>query len=451
MSEQVTSSPAVIPAVAGGETEDARERRVFSQVTWRLIPFIFIGYVIAYLDRVNINFAATSMQADLGMSDTVFGVGSALFFIGYALFEIPSNLILQRIGARIWIARIMIVWGIVSMAMMMVRGTTSFYILRVILGIAEAGFFPGMVLYLTYWVPARQRAKTGAFFMAAIPVAMMLGAPVSEALLGLHGHSLFGTPLRGWQWLFLVEGLPAVLLGIFALFWLTDRPEQAGWLAPDDRHWLSEEMNRERNARASHVHTHAFKALANPKVLVLCLFYFLNNTATYGVFFFLTKILKETSGYSGWGLVAITMFVFSTALVGMVLIGRHSDHTGERKKHVAACALTAAAGLLLVTWFTDNVAVIILGFVLSQVGQRSILGPFWAIPSMFLGSAAAATGIATINALGNLGGALGPSLMGYLRDWSAGYKVGLSVLAAALILEALLVLSLRLPEKDRPT
>jgi MFS transporter, ACS family, tartrate transporter len=451
MNEGTASSSTMIPAVAGEDVVDERERRVFGQVTWRLVPFIFIGYVIAYLDRVNIGFAAINMQRDLGMSDTIFGYGSALFFIGYALFEIPSNLILQRVGARIWIARIMIVWGLVSMAMMFVTGTSSFYALRVVLGIAEAGFFPGMILYLTYWVPARQRAKTGALFMTAIPVAMLLGAPISEALLKLHGASLLGRTLHGWQWLFLVEGLPAVVLGLAALFWLTDRPEQAAWLAPADRQWLSEEMNRERAARATHVHTHGLKALANPKVLLLCLFYFLNNTATYGVFFFLTKILKETSGYSGWSLVGINTIVFSIALVGMVAIARHSDRTGERKKHVAACALIAAAGLLLAGYFQENLAIFILGFVLSQVGQRSILGPFWAIPSMFLGASAAATGIASINAVGNLGGALGPSLMGYLRDASSGYTLGLTVLAAGLIAEALLVLSLRLPEKDQPT
>jgi ACS family tartrate transporter-like MFS transporter len=332
-----------------------------------------------------------------------------------------------------------------------VHGATSFYVLRIALGIAEAGFFPGMVLYLTYWIPARHRARTGALFMTAIPVAMMVGAPISKALLDLDGLALFGRPLHGWQWLFLVEGLPAVFLGAFALLRLTDRPEEAAWLAPDDRQWLTEEMARERDARATHVHTHALKALTNPKVLALCFFYFLNNTATYGVFFFLNKILREASGYSGWRLVSIEMLPFAVALVGMILIGRHSDRTGERKKHVAACALTAATGLLLVTLFPDNLTMIVFAFTLSQLGQRALLGVFWAIPPMFLGAAAAATGIATINAVGNLGGALGPSLMGYLWDASAGYTLGLSLLAVALIGEAVIVLSLRLPERDRPT
>jgi MFS transporter, ACS family, tartrate transporter len=448
----MVSSSALLQAVVGTSgLEDGRERRVLGQVTWRLIPFIFIGYVIAYIDRVNIGFAARSMQADLGLSNTAFGHGAALFFIGYALFEIPSNLILQRVGARVWIARIMIVWGLVSMGMVFVTDTMSFYVLRVLLGIAEAGFFPGMILYLTYWIPARQRAKTGALFMTAIPIAMMVGPWVSEALLTLDGRALFGWTLQGWQWLFLVEGLPAVLLGILAFVWLTDRPEKAHWLAPDDRAWLSEEMNRERAAKGAHAHTGALQALGNPKVLLLCLFYFLNNMATYGVFFFLPKILAEASGYTGMKLAAISSLPFMVALVGMVLIGRHSDRTGERKWHVAACALTAAGGLLLATLFPHNLPLIVFSFALSQLGQRAILGVFWAIPPMFLGGAAAAAGIATINAVGNLGGYFGPDLMGRLRDVSSGYSIGLWVLAAGLIAEALLVLSLRLPSPSPGT
>jgi MFS transporter, ACS family, tartrate transporter len=442
----MVGSSALLQALIGTSgLEDERERRVFGQVTWRLVPFMFLGYVIAYIDRMNIGFAARSMQADLGLTDTAFGRGAGLFFIGYCLFEIPSNLILERVGARIWIARIMIVWGLVAMAFVFAQGVWSFYVLRILLGVAEAGFFPGMILYLTYWMPARQRAKSGALFMTAIPIAMIITPWVSEALLQLDGHALFGWTLQGWQWLFLVEGFPAVVLGVAALFWLTDRPEQAHWLAPEDREWLAAEMNAERAARARQSPAHGLKALANPKVLVLCLFYFLNNMATYGVFFFLPKILAEASGYTGSKLAAITSLPFIIALVGMVLIGRHSDRTGERKWHVAVCAFTAAGGILLATQFPDNVPMIVLSFALSQLGQRAILGVFWAIPPMFLGGAAAAAGIATINAVGNLGGYLGPDLMGRLRDMSSGYTIGLSVLAAGLIVEALLVLSLKLP------
>jgi MFS transporter, ACS family, tartrate transporter len=423
------------------------ERRVLKQVVRRLVPFIFLCYVIAYIDRVNIGFAASSMQRDLGMSNTVYGIGGGLFFFGYFLFEIPSNLLLERVGARIWIARIMVVWGLVSMAMMFVVGKWSFYGLRVLLGLAEAGFFPGMILYLTYWIPARERAKTGALFMLGIPAAMLIGAPISEALLSLDGVG----GLQGWQWLFLVEGLPAVILGIVALFYLTDRPEKAHWLSAPDREWLSKEMARERADSAARRHVSFAAALKDPKMLVLCLFYFLNNTATYGVFLFLPKILREASGYSGWKLIGLNTPIFAVAMVGMVLIGRHSDRTGERKKHVAVCALLAAAGLMLAAAFQRSVPLIVLSFILSQLGQRSLLGPFWAIPPIFLGGTAAAAGIALINSVGNLGGQVGPTVMGWLRDGSQGYAGGLLVLAGGLVLEALVILSLKLPARQETT
>jgi MFS transporter, ACS family, tartrate transporter len=422
---------------------EEREQRVFKRVVGRLVPFMFLCYVVAYIDRVNIGFAADQMQKDLGMSNSVYGFGAGLFFLGYFLFEIPSNLILERVGARRWIARIMIVWGIVSMAMMFVVGKWSFYSLRVLLGLAEAGFFPGMILFLTYWIPARERAKTGALFMMAIPIAMLVGAPLSEGLLKLDGVG----GLHGWQWLFLVEGLPAVVLGLAALRFLTDRPEKAEWLAADDREWLSREMERERSQRLAGQHASGFAALRDPKMAVLCAIYFLNNMATYGVFLFLPKILREASGYSGLRLAAITSLPFVGALVGMILIGRHSDRTGERKKHVAACAMLASIGLAMAAAFQNSVPMIVLSFMLSQVGQRSILGPFWSIPPLLLGGTAAAAGIALINSVGNLGGWAGPHIMGWLRDTSPGYSTGLLVLSAGLIVEAVLALSLRLPSR----
>jgi ACS family tartrate transporter-like MFS transporter len=424
-------------------TPDPRERRVLGQVIRRQIPFIFLCYVVAYIDRVNIGFAASDLQRDLGIGDAAYGLGGGLFFLGYFLFEIPSNLILERVGARLWIARIMIVWGIVSMAMMLVEGVWSFYAIRVLLGLAEAGFFPGMVLYLTYWIPARERARAGALFMTAAPVAMMIGAPVSEALLELDG--MLG--LRGWQWLFVLEGLPAVVLGLVALRWLTDRPEKADWLAPDDRAWLSAEMERERASRDARQHGSALRSVLSPKVALLCSIYFANALATYGIFLFLPKILGEASGFRGMKLSAIVAIPFAAALVGMILIGRHSDRTRERKWHVAACALTAAAGLVLAALFQRNVPLIVLSFALSQVGQRAVQGVFWAIPPIFLGGSAAAAGIAMINAIGNLGGFVGPSVVGRLRDVSTGYAPALLFIAGALVVEALLVASLRLPRR----
>lgn len=348
-----------------------------SRVVRRLIPFIFLSYVVAYVDRVNIGFAAADLQRDLGLSDWAYGLGAGLFFLGYFAFEIPSNLILERIGARIWIARIMIVWGLVSMGTMFVTGETSFYVARVLLGLAEAGFFPGMILYLTYWIPRTDRARANAWFMTAAPVAMIVGAPVSAALLALDGW----LGLRGWQWLFLIEGLPAVILGVAALFYLTDRPEQATWLSPDERAWLSGVMSRERAERAQHQQAGSeLQSLLSGRVWLLSIAYFLNALVTYGVFLWLPRILRDVSGFSGFRLSAITAVPFVAALVGMVLIGRHSDRTGERKWHVVACALTAATGLVLATVFQNSWPLIVLSFMLSQIGQRSVISVFWAIP-----------------------------------------------------------------------
>jgi MFS transporter, ACS family, tartrate transporter len=420
--------------------------RVLQKVTRRLIPFIFLSYVVAYLDRVNIGFAAKQMQADLGLTNHVYGIGAGLFFLGYFLFEIPSNLILERVGARRWIARIMIVWGLVSMAMMFVVGQQSFYAMRVLLGLAEAGFFPGVILYLTYWIPARERARNSALFMMAAPVAMLVGAPVSGLLLEMHGW----LGLRGWQWLFLVEGLPAVVLGALALRVLTDRPEQATWLMPPERTWLIEEMARERASQSAHQHKGVLESLMSGKVWLLNIVYFLNTTVTYGIFLWLPTILADATGYSGLRLSLITAIPFAFAIAGMVIIGKHSDRTGERKGHVAACALVAALGLLLAVQFQDSVPLIVLSFALCQIGQRAIMPTFWAIPPIFLGGSAAAAGIALINAVGNLGGYVGPSVMGWLRDLTGGYSRGLLVLAAALAVEAIIVMTIRLPKRDAP-
>ena len=425
----------------------AEQRAVIARVTRRLVAFAFVCYVVAYVDRVNIGFAAAALQRDLHLSDTAYGIGGGLFFLGYCLFEIPSNLLLERFGARRWIARIMIGWGFVSMATMFVTGIGTFYAARVVLGIAEAGFFPGMVLYLTYWIPAAERARTGALFMMAAPIAIIVGAPVSEAILSLHEYG----GLAGWQWLFLLEGAPAVVLGVLALRILTDRPEQAQWLDARQREWLAATMAAERAARAQHGHASMFAAFASPKVWRLSAIYFLNTLVTYGVFLWLPKILRDLSGSAGWRLTVITAIPFTCALAGMILVGRHSDRTGERKRHVAACALIAATGLIVGAAFTDNLPLLVLSFAFSQVGQRSVMSVFWSIPPMVLGGTAAAAGIALINAIGNLGGFVGPSVMGWLRDTTGGYGGGMLVLAAGLIVAAVLVMTMDLPPEPRVT
>jgi ACS family tartrate transporter-like MFS transporter len=422
------------------------ERTAVARAIRRLVPFLFLCYLVAYVDRVNIGFAATELQRDLGLSNSVYGLGAGLFFFGYCLFEIPSNLILDRVGARLWMARILVGWGLVSMSMTFITGPRSFYVVRVLLGIAEAGFFPGAVLYLTYWIPATERARAGALFMAAAPIAVIVGAPVSEALLTLDGW----LGLKGWQWLFLAEGLPAVVLGAIALVYLTDRPEHATWMPEQEREALAGCMALERAARGQSVHgVSSLHGVLNGRVLLLSTIYFLNTLVTYGVFLWLPKILRDTSGARGMTLSAVTMAPFIVALVGMVVIGRHSDRTGDRKWHVVACALTAATGLVLAAFFQHSLPLLVVSFTLSQLGQRAILSVFWAIPPQFLTGTAAAAGIALINSIGNLGGAVGPTVVGWLRDRSGGYSSGLLTLSAILLMEALFMACLRVTRRTR--
>ena len=419
------------------------DRDVLPLVTRRLIPFLFVAYVIAYVDRVNIGFAASAMQRDLGLSDSVYGTGAGLFFLGYFLFEIPSNLILQWVGARRWIARIMIVWGLVSMAMMAVTGKWSFYGMRVLLGLAEAGFFPGAILYLTYWIPARDRARNAALFMMAAPVTILIGAPLSGLLLLLDGW----LGLRGWQWLFIGEGLPAVIVGLIALVYLTDRPEQAQWLSPEARRWLSVEIARDREAAAEHGHATFVASLRSKRVWLLSAAYFLNTSVSYGIFLWLPKILEDASGLQGLRLGLVTAVPFTFALAAMVIVSRHSDRTGERKLHVAGCSLVAASGLVLAAASGQRVLLLVVSFTICQAAQRSVQPLFWAIPPLLLGGTAAAAGFALINAIGNLGGYAGPTMMGWLKEATGGYAPGMLVLAAGLVVQAGIIASLRLPPR----
>jgi MFS transporter, ACS family, tartrate transporter len=419
---------------------------VLRQVRRRLVPFAFVCYVVAYIDRVNIGFAATELQRDLGLSSAQYGLGAGLFFLGYCLFEIPSNLLLVRVGARRWIARIMIGWGLVSMATMFVTDVWSFMAARMLLGIAEAGFFPGMVVYLTYWIPAADRARTGALFMMAAPVAVIVGAPISQALLALDG----ALGLKGWQWLFLVEGLPSVVLGLAALNVLTDRPESATWLADDDRRWLAGAMARERATREAVGLTSIRRSFTSGRVWLLCTVFFLNSVVNYGMFLWLPRLLRDVTRAEGFTLSAITATPFVGALIAMVVIGRHSDRTGERRLHVAACAAVTAVGLLMAVAGQRQTWLLILGFTVAQMALRSLAAVFWAMPPQLLGGQSAAAGIALINAIGNLGGFVGPTVIGVLLDATGSYTGGLLALTGTLIVEALLVLAVRLPPADLP-
>jgi len=435
----------VLPASGITDESTARADTVLRLVRRRLIPFAFICYVVAYIDRVNIGFAARDLQRDLDLSSAEYGIGAGLFFLGYCLFEIPSNLLLERVGARRWIARIMIGWGLVSIGTMFVSDVTTFMVARVLLGIAEAGFFPGMILYLTYWIPAADRARAGALFMMAAPVAVIVGAPVSEALLKLDG----ALGLKGWQWLFLVEGMPAVVLGVLTLKVMTDGPAEATWLAPDDRRWLASTMAADREARETAGHSSTRDILGSRRFWVLCSVFFLNTVVNYGMFLWLPRLLQDVTGVRGFALSAITTLPFIGSLAAMVLVGRHSDRSGERRLHVAACAAITAAGLLLAVASQRHTWLLVLSFTVSQMALRSLASVFWAIPPQILGRRSAPAGIALINAIGNLGGFVGPSVIGILHGLTGGYTGGLLVLTVALVMEALLVLTIRLPPAPR--
>lgn len=410
------------------------ENRVLRKITLRIVPFIMILYFIAFLDRVNIGFAALTMNQELGFSPTVFGFGAGIFFIGYFLFEVPSNLILHKVGARIWIARVMITWGLVSGAMAFVQGTTSFYTLRFLLGVAEAGFFPGIILYLSYWFPAQRRAQVTAMFMAAAPLSTALGSPISGALLEMHG--LFG--FSGWQWMFVLEAVPALILGVVVLFYLTDRPEKAKWLTDEEREWLVTTMAAEQARRPQQQHQSLWRGLADRRVLALSLVYFGTSAGLYTLGIWSPQIIKSF-GMSSLEVGFINAIPAVLAVGAMIWWARHSDRRNERTWHVIAACLLAALGLVLAGIATTIVAVM-LALILVNIGISSSKPPLWSMPTLFLSGSAAAAGIATINSIGNLGGFFGPTIIGVIKQQTGSYANGLYFVAALLVLSALLVL-----------
>jgi ACS family tartrate transporter-like MFS transporter len=417
---------------------------VTAKVTRRLIPYLFLCYIVNYLDRFNISFAALEMKADLGLGDAVYGLGAGMFFAGYVTFEIPSNLILQRVGARWWIARIMVTWGVLSCCMMFVRTPANFYVLRFLLGLAEAGFLPGIIFYLTHWIPARDRARVFALFLTSTALAGVVGGPVSAALLELRGVG----GLAGWQWLFLVEGLPAIVLGVTTLLYLPDRVSHARWLSAAEQEWLEETLRAERAALEQTHGLTLWQALTHGRVWRLCLLYFSTIISFYGVAFWLPQIVQSFSGLSNATVSLISALPYVAASIGMVLVARHSDRTGERRRHVALPAFAAAAGLLLGAIVQHHPVPAFLALCVSATGIWSTLGPFWSIPTAFLSGTAAAGGIALINSVGNVGGFVGPTVMGFLKQRTHRFESGLVVLAATLVIAGVLALSLP-KEHDR--
>ncbi|MEJ1977962.1 MAG: MFS transporter [Acetobacteraceae bacterium] len=410
------------------------ETKTLARVTLRLVPFLILCYFVAYLDRVNVGFAALQMNKDLGLSSAAFGFGAGIFFIAYFFFEVPSNLLLEKFGARRWIARIMFTWGILAGAMAFIPGIARytgfsaeyvFYGLRILLGIAEAGFFPGIIFLLTLWFPGVYRARVIGYFMAAIPLSTVIGAPISGLLLGLDGLS----GLAGWQWMYLIEALPALLLAFVVLVYLTDRPADATWLEADERAWLINRQAQERQQRETARRYSVAEVLFNPRVLAIALIYFGANATNYGLSFFLPQIVK------GFGLTNlqtgfVTSLPYIVGVIGMVLWGRHSDRKPERKWHVAIALLVASGGIAGSTLFADPVLKMI-SLSIAGFGIFGCLPVIWTLPTAFLSGPAAAGGIAVVNSLGNLAGFFGPYAMGWIKDSTGSFVAGLICLAVA--------------------
>jgi len=411
------------------------EQRTMRKVYWRLLPFTGLLYLICYVDRANVGFAALTMRGDLGLSQAAFGLGAGTaFFIGYFILEVPSNVILDKVGARLWIARIMITWGLASGATAFVVGPYSFYLVRFLLGLAEAGFFPGMVLFFTYWFPVAHRGRIIAGFMTAIPISIAIGAPISTALLELNG--VLG--LTGWQWMYLFEAAPAVIFGIAVLFYLTDRPEQAKWLAADEKAWLTGELARERRQVES-VRTYSlWQSLYNPRVLALSAIYFGVAAASVGLVMFLAQIVKEL-GLSNLATGPVSSIPYIVGTVGMLVLGYITDRTQERRWNCFVACMISVCGLALAGW-TLGSWLSLLGLSIATVGFYGMKPSFWPMPSLFLTGTAAAAGIAWINAVGNLAGTVTPFIVGWIKDTTGSFSGGLYVLAAFSLMSALVTL-----------
>jgi MFS transporter, ACS family, tartrate transporter len=412
--------------IATGRTAEAQiEREAIRKISWRLLPLVVAAYCVAYIDRSNVSFARLTMNEDLGLTETIYGLGAGIFFIGYFIFEIPSNLILEKVGARIWIARIMFTWGVISAAAALATGPTSFLVIRFLLGAAEAGFFPGIILYFTYWYPARYRGRVISILFLAQPIANALASAVSGLLLDMDG--VLG--VRGWQWVFIIEALPAVILSAAVLKIMTDRPMAAKWLSSEEKNWIEGELGRERRLVESGGKLSLWAALKDPRVLILSLIYLTSTTANYGIVFFLPQIVKGL-GLTNiqTGLVSAMPWIIGTA--GLFLWGWSSDRTQERRWHLIAGVFVGCAGLAFSGWQGSTYAGLA-GITIAIIGIYGSRTAFWPMPSLFLTGTAAAAGIALINAIGNLGGQIGPFAVGRIKDLTGSYEMGFYFLAAS--------------------
>ena len=413
-----------------GELESA----VVSRLMWRLMPFLFLLYIVAYLDRINVSFAILQMRGPLHLSDRVYGRAAGMFFAGYFFFQVPSNIVLEKVGVRRWITGLVVVWGLVSCSMIFIRGPVSFYVLRFLLGAAEAGFFPGMILYMKHWFPASARARAVAWFMTANPVAGVVGSPISGALLGMHGGGL-----AGWQWLFLMEGLPAIALGT-AVYWvLTDGPATAKWLSEEERSWLLAELEREREANSGGASSGIWHAVTSGRIWMLALVYFGVPACVYGVTLWLPSAIRSLSGLGYFSTGMVTAIPYLVTGVAIVLVGRNSDLSGERRWHTALPGLAGAAALVIAA-YSGRPVLVIAGMSLGMLGAQSMVGPFWAMATSRLSGTAAAASIAVINSVGNLGGYFGPYIIGWARSDEGSFRGGLLAVGVVLAMSAGLAL-----------
>jgi MFS transporter, ACS family, tartrate transporter len=413
------------------------------RITRRLLPFLFTLFVIAFLDRVNVSYAALEMTHDLNFSDRVFGFGSGIFFLGYLLFEIPGCLIVERWSARKWFSRIMVTWGLITIVMAFIRTPTHFYLVRIFLGVAEAGFFPGILVYLTHWFRSEDRAKACAIFMIAIPVANIIGSPLGGWLLGVHWFAI-----QGWRWLFIVEGIPAIVFGFITLFYLTDWPREARWLSPEEQQWITSELEDEALAKKTVRSYKIWEALLQPTVIQLTLIYFFAVSSIYSLSIWLPTFLKRASGMSNLAVTMLSIIPYVAVLFAMLFNGWHSDRTNERRWHtviplilgVIAFSLTILAGSHF--WFAFACLIV-------ASSANAFLPSFWPVPSAFLGESAAAASIGLINSIGNLGSLVTPSVIGYFLDKTHSFTPGFLYVIASLLIAIFLMLTLRMRPADK--
>jgi D-galactonate transporter len=412
----------------------ANTAALYAKIAWRFMPLLFICYIVAYLDRVNVGFAKLQMMGDLHLSEAVYGLGSGVFFIGYFLFEVPSNIILHKVGARRWICRVLVVWGLVSASTAFVQTPIQFYTARFVLGVAEAGFVPGMILYLTYWFPSQRRAKMVATLMAGNPVSGIIGGPLSGYIMQRFAGS-YG--MAGWQWLFIVEATPAIILGFVVLFYLNDRVTDARWLSEPERAQVAAEIAAEAGVKS---HNSIASVFASGRVWLMCAILFGIVMGSYAIGFWQPTIIKLTGVKDPLDIGLLTMVPYTLALFSMIFTGRHADATRERRWHIVCPILLAACGFLLCTQGGTSTVITMAGLVLAVVGVVTALPMFWALPTSFLGGSAAAAGIALINCTGNLAGFVSPTIIGFLKDYTGTLNSGLVLVAVCMMMAAALVL-----------